>query len=56
MFSYPENGINKNSSASSASLHIYNVQTKGTQYMSMVKPVLQAEGYNSWTIHSIVSL
>ena len=44
---YPENENALNPFASSASLHIYNVQTKGTQHKSMVKPALKAQGYTS---------
>ena len=38
----------------SASLHIHNAQTKGTQYKSMVNAALKREDYTSWSLHSIV--
>ena len=33
--------------ASYASVNVYNVQTKGIQQKSMVKPALKTEGYTS---------
>ena len=42
--------------ASSASLHIYNVQIKGAQHKAMVKPALKAEGYTSWPTYSLQAI
>ena len=52
---YPENEKSQRSFACSASLHIYNAQTKGIQHKSMVKPALKVEGYTACSTHSIGS-
>ena len=51
----PNVKIVKNLSPVRASLHIYNVLTKGIQHKSMVKFVWKVEGCTSWSIHSIAS-
>ena len=50
---YPENKDSWKLVAISASLHIYNVRTKGAQHKPMVKSI--ADGYTSWLIHSIAN-
>ena len=52
----PKVKIVKKSVVVSASVHIYNAQTKGTQHVSMVKPALKAEGCTSWSIQNITSI
>ena len=54
LVSYPEN-VKLKSVASSASLPIYNVQTKGILHTSMAKLAVKEKGYTSRSIHSIAS-
>ena len=53
--SYTESEDSYKSIAVSASVYIYNAQTKATQPSSMVKSALKAEGCTSWSIHRIVT-
>ena len=52
---YLENENSEKSVASSALLHIYNVQTKGIQHKSKVMSAIKVEGYTSWSTHGIAS-
>ena len=55
---YLENENSEKSVASSALLHIYNVQTKGIQHKSKkskVMSAIKAEGYTSWSTYGIAS-